>query len=106
MVAVGILGKEFIRWSRDGKNTHIFNPSALSLFVFSVALIITETTSWSFAEEIATTLNNAPHIYLEIFLLGLVVQYFFRDHGHVDVGARAGLSEPGLHSNNRHIFLR
>jgi hypothetical protein len=77
MVAVGILGKEFIRWNRDGKNTHIFNPSALSLFVFSLALIFTETTNWSFAEEIATTLNNAPHIYLQIFFLGLVVQYFF-----------------------------
>ena len=77
MVAVGILGKEFIRWERDGKNTHIFNPSALSLFVFSVALIVTDTTSWSFAQEIATTLNRAPHIYLQIFLLGLVVQYLF-----------------------------
>ena len=77
MVAIGILGKEFIRWNRNGKNTHIFNPSALSLFVFSIALIITDTTSWSFAEEIATTLNRPPHIYLQIFLLGLVVQYFF-----------------------------
>lgn len=77
MVALGILGKEFIRWNRDGKNTHIFNPSAFSLFVFSIALIVTDTTTWSFAEEIATTLNRAPHIYLQIFLLGLVVQYLF-----------------------------
>lgn len=77
MVAVGIFGKEYIRWNRDGRNTHIFNPSALSLFVFSVLLIATGKTSWSFAEEIATTLNNPPHIYLEIFLLGLVVQYLF-----------------------------
>jgi len=77
MVTVGILGKEFVRWNRDGKNTHIFNPSALSLFVFSIALIVTDTTSWSFAQEIATTLNRAPHIYLQIFLLGLVVQYLF-----------------------------
>lgn len=77
MVAVGILGKEFIRWNRDGKNVHIFNPSAFSLFVFSVILIATETTTWSFAEEIATTLDRPTHIYLHIFLLGLVVQYLF-----------------------------
>ena len=77
MVALGILGKEFIRWERDGKNTHIFNPSALSLFVFSLALIVTGTTEWSFAEDIATTLNRPPHIYLQIFLLGLVVQGLF-----------------------------
>lgn len=77
MVAVGILGKEFIRWERDGKNTHIFNPSALSLFVFSLVLIVTNTTQWSFAEEIATTLNRPPNIYLAIFLLGLIVQGLF-----------------------------
>lgn len=77
LVAVGILGKEFIRWERDGRNTHIFNPSAFTLFVFSVFLILSGNTSWTFAEEIATTLNRPPDIYLQIFLLGLVVQYLF-----------------------------
>jgi len=77
MVATGILGKEFIRWQRDGRNTHIFNPSALSLFIFSTALILSGKTSWSFAEEIATTLNQPPDIYLQIFLLGLIVQGLF-----------------------------
>jgi hypothetical protein len=77
MVTVGILGKEFLRWERDGRSTHIFNPSALSLFVFSIALIVTGSTSVSYAEEIATTLNRPPYIYLHIFLLGLVVQSLF-----------------------------
>ncbi len=77
VIATGILGKEFIRWNRDGKNTHIFNPSAFSLFVFSVVLILTDTTSWTFAEEIATTLNEPPHIYVHIFLVGLLVQFLF-----------------------------
>src|SRR5687767_12970711 len=27
MVALGFLAKEFLRWTRDGVNTHIFNPS-------------------------------------------------------------------------------
>lgn len=77
LVATGILGKEFIRWNRDGRNTHIFNPSAFSLFIFSVALIVTDHTSWTFAEEIAITLNQPPNIYLQIFLLGLIVQGLF-----------------------------
>lgn len=77
MVATGVLGKEFIKWRREGRLTHIFNPSALSLFIFSVALIATKTTAISRGIEIATTLHLPPHIYLEIFLLGLVVQALF-----------------------------
>jgi Sel1 repeat len=77
MVATGVLGKEFIKWRREGRLTHIFNPSALSLFVFSVALIATKTTTVSWGIEIATSLHRPPHIYLEIFLLGLVVQALF-----------------------------
>jgi len=77
MVALGVLGKEFIRWTRDGRSTHVFNPSAFALFVFSVALIATGATERTWAEEIATTLNRPPHIYVEIFLLGLVVQLMF-----------------------------
>jgi hypothetical protein len=78
LIATGILGKEFIRWKRDGRLTHIFNPSAFSLCVFSIALIATRSTGISWGREIATTFERPPHIYLEIFLLGLVVQALFR----------------------------
>jgi hypothetical protein len=61
----------------DGRNTHIFNPSGFSLSVFSVVLILTGTTEYTWGHEIAATLNNAPHMYLWIFLVGLVVQYLF-----------------------------
>lgn len=77
MVAVGVLGKEFIKWKREGRLTHIFNPSALSLFVFSVALIATGGTGITWGVEIASSLHRPPNIYLEIFLLGLVVQALF-----------------------------
>ncbi|NNE61374.1 MAG: hypothetical protein HKN35_10795, partial [Woeseia sp.] len=77
MIAVGFLGKEFVVWSREGKRTHIFNPSAFSLGLFSLVLIITDTTNLTWGEQIATTLSLAPHIYLMIFLLGLVVMYSF-----------------------------
>jgi hypothetical protein len=78
LIASCILGKEFIRWKRDGRLTHIFNPSAFGLFVFSVVLIATRSTGISWGQEIATTFQDPPHIYLEIFLLGLVVQALFR----------------------------
>jgi len=77
LIAVGILGKEFIRWKREGRMTHIFNPSALSLFVFSIVLLATKNTSLTWGVEIANTFHRPPHIYLELFLLGLVVQGFF-----------------------------
>ena len=77
MLALGVLGKEFLRWNRDGKNTHIFNPSAFPLFVFSIGLLATGTTDLTWAEAIATELNRPPHIYLYIFVLGLIVQALF-----------------------------
>ena len=77
MVATGALGKEFIRWQREGKLTHIFNPSGFSLSVFSIGLILTGTSDHTWGHEVATTMYRAPHMYLWIFLVGLVVQYFF-----------------------------
>jgi Sel1 repeat len=77
MIATGVLGKEFLKWKREGRTTHIFNPSALSLFIFSVALLVTGGTGISWGVEIAASLHRPPHIYLEIFLLGLVVQALF-----------------------------
>lgn len=77
MLAVGFLGKEFVRWSREGRKVHIFNPSAFSLAIFSVALIATGTTSITWGPEIASTLTLAPRIYLFLFATGLIVMYFF-----------------------------
>jgi len=77
MIAVGFLGKEFVRWRRDGRRVHIFNPSAFALGLFSLALIATGTTELTWGAEIASTLTLAPRIYLYLFLVGLVVMYFF-----------------------------
>jgi TPR repeat protein len=77
LVAVGALGKEFIKWKREGRMTHIFNPSAFTLALFSVVLIATNTTHYTWGIEIAATLARPPHIYIWIFCIGLIVQYFF-----------------------------
>ena len=39
MIAVGFMGKEYVRWNRDGRSSHIFNPSAFALGLFSLVLI-------------------------------------------------------------------
>ena len=77
MIAVGFLGKEFVRWNREGRRVHIFNPSAFSLGLFSLVLLTTGMTPITWGEEIATTLTLAPSIYLFLFLAGLVVMYAF-----------------------------
>ena len=77
MLAAGFMGKEFVRWRREGRSTHIFNPSAFSLGLFSLILLATGTTDLTWGQDIASTLTLAPRIYLFLFLIGLVVMYAF-----------------------------
>ncbi len=77
MLAVGFLGKELVRWEREGKRVHIFNPSAFALGLFSLVLIATGTTDLTWGPEIASTLTLAPYIYTYLFAVGLVCLYFF-----------------------------
>ena len=77
MIALGFAAKELIRWHKDGKDTHVFNPSSFSLMVFSLGLILTGTTAITWGKEIAITQFYPPHMYLFIFLVGLPAQYLF-----------------------------
>jgi Na+-translocating ferredoxin:NAD+ oxidoreductase RnfD subunit len=78
LVAVGFLGKAFVRWERDGRRVHIFNPSAFTLAIFALVLLATGTTnSHTWAEEIVTTFGMGPLAYFQMFMAGLIVMYFF-----------------------------
>jgi Flp pilus assembly protein TadD len=77
MVAVGFAAKELIRWNKDGRRTHVFNPSSFALMVFSVGLLITGRTNITWGPEIASTQLNPPHIYLWIFLASVPGQLLF-----------------------------
>ena len=77
LIAVGFLGKAFVRWNRDGRRVHIFNPSAFTLAIFSVVLLATGTTDLTWGQEIATTFSLGPQVYTVLFAIGLVVMYFF-----------------------------
>jgi hypothetical protein len=77
MVALGFAAKELIRWDKEGRRVHIFNPSSFPLAVFSLALILTGRSDLTWGQEIATTQFYPPHIYLVLFLAALPGQYFF-----------------------------
>lgn len=77
MIAVGLGAKELIRWNKDGRRVHIFNPSSFPLAVFSLALLLTGKQGISWGQEIATTQFLPPQMYLMLFLTGIPGQYFF-----------------------------
>ena len=77
MVALGLAAKELIRWNRDGRRVHIFNPSSFPLAVFSLVLLATGTSDITWGQNIASTQFYPPHMYLVLFLIGLPGQFFF-----------------------------
>ena len=77
MVAVGFAAKEFLRWQRDGRSAHIFNPSSFPLAVFSVLLLLTNNSDMTWGFLVANTEFYPPHMYLVIFLVGMPGQYLF-----------------------------
>ena len=60
LIAVGFAAKDLVRWRKDGRRVHVFNPSSFALGLFSLGLLLTGTTSLTWGQEIATTLNHAP----------------------------------------------
>ena len=77
LVALGFLAKEFLRWTRDGINTHIFNPSSFPLAIVSVFLLIFNATEMTWGFQVALTEFYPPQMYLAIFLIGMPGQYLF-----------------------------
>jgi hypothetical protein len=77
MIAIGYLAKELIRWNRDGRSVHIFNPSSFPLAVAALALLLTEKSNITYGYIIANTQFDTHFMYLVIFLVALPGQIFF-----------------------------
>jgi hypothetical protein len=77
MVALGLTAKEMIRWNKDGRRVHIFNPSSFPLAVFSLVLLATGASGITWGQDIASTQFFPPQMYLALFLIGLPGQFFF-----------------------------
>jgi TPR repeat protein len=78
MVALAYLSRELLRWERDGRSVHIFNPSAFGLCVISLVLIVFELPHLTWGAEISVALGRPLYAYEFIFLMGVIVQLFFR----------------------------
>ncbi len=77
LVAFAFTAKALIRWERDGRRVHVFNPAAFALAVFSAALILTGTSDLTRGQDIAVSQFFPPHMYAWIFLVALPGQYLF-----------------------------
>ena len=77
LVALGFAAKELLRWERDGRRVHVFNPASFPLAVFALALIATGTSGLTRGQDIAISQFYPPHMYLAIFLIALPGQYLF-----------------------------
>lgn len=77
MIGLGLAAKDLIRWTKDGRRVHIFNPSSFPLAVFSLALVATGKSGMTWGQDIASTQFYPPHIYLMLFLIGLPAAFFF-----------------------------
>lgn len=77
MLAVGFSAKALIHWNRDGRQTHIFNPSAFMLTVCSLALLATGTSDMTWGQDIAVTQFFPPNMFAFLFLIALPGQLLF-----------------------------
>jgi hypothetical protein len=77
MLALGFAAKDLIRWNKEGRSAHIFNPSSFPLAVVSLVLLVAGATDLTWGREIANTQFYPPHMYFMLFLIGLPGQYFF-----------------------------
>jgi len=78
MVALAYVSREWLRWKRDGKSVHIFNPSAFGLCVVSLVLILWEIPHLTYGNQISTALARPEFAYEFIFVMGFIVQFLFR----------------------------
>ncbi len=77
MVAVALLGRELVRWTRDGQSTPVLNPAAFSLALVSLGLVLAGTPQITWGGELASALFVPPQIYLFVFVVALPGQYLF-----------------------------
>lgn len=77
LIAGALAGRELVRWERDGRRVHVFNPSSLALGAVSAALLATGGTGATRGPEIAATMGDVPHLYAVIVLASLPGQALF-----------------------------
>jgi hypothetical protein len=104
LVAVAFLAKELIRWQKEGRRVHIFNPSSFALAIFSIVLLLTGTTKITWGEDRDAAVPAAAYLPV-LFLISLPAQFRFGIDD-VVVGHRDDPNRIGLLRLDGHAFLR
>ena len=77
MIAFAFASREIFRWRRDGRDVHIFNPSAITLTLTTLILITTGQMHLSWGEMIANSHSTGAYSYELIMIAGLIVMSAF-----------------------------
>lgn len=78
MIGLAYWSRDVLCVQRDGRRQHLFNPSAFALGVAAIAVVAFKVPEITYGESIARTLGNPEYPYLWIFLMGFIVQAFFK----------------------------
>ena len=70
LIATAYLAKEFITWQRDGRRTHVFNPSALALALAAVVLMSTQNVNLTNSVDLFGSFYLPSNFYELMFLGG------------------------------------
>jgi TPR repeat protein len=78
MILLAYWSRDVLCTVRDGRRSHLFNPSAFGLGIAAIAIVVLHIPDVTHGQMIAQTLGNPEHPYILIFLMGFVVQAFFK----------------------------
>ncbi len=77
LVAGALASREFVRWRRNGRSSHIFNPSAIALAAAGVFLMATDTTTATTGINHILAFELPPSFFELMFVCGILLQIFF-----------------------------
>ena len=76
-IAGALATREFVRWRRNGRSSHIFNPSAIVLAAAGVFLMVTNTTTATTGINHILAFELPPSFFELMFVFGILLQIFF-----------------------------
>ncbi len=77
LVAGALASREFVRWRRNGRSSHVFNPSAVALAAAGVFLMATDTTTATTGINHILAFELPPSFFELMFVCGILLQIFF-----------------------------
>ena len=80
LVAGALASREFVRRRRDGRSSHVFNPSAIALAAAGVFLMATDTTTATTGINHILAFELPPSFFELMFVFGILLQVFFANH--------------------------